>query len=309
MCHNRGVLQISLKKKGLRGKRRGGDVPVTPRVIEWRLARETEVPSRDGESEKIELRQLETGQGGVCEWKARKKNWVRRIRVGALREDWTLWHHQEANDDALSAPTAAVTQICSLSWEEWPGHPFLSLQLFGGKEIILYILTMFNGGLDAVCLALGEGAFPCCRQYYRPRQVTSLSLVTQSRAIQQVLFLSYQNLNRTRLATCSPQVHTVSQTQSSPQGDCPSLQKPPCCPPSLLWEQNSSDLPASDIRFVIVVLCLTRRVLQTNTILETKSTLFTGECWAKWYLLPTLMASIFLLFFFFPSSVSGSLLD
>lgn len=62
------------KKKGLRGKRRGGDVPVTRRVIEWRLARETEVPSRDGESEKIELRQLETGQGGgVCEWKARKK--------------------------------------------------------------------------------------------------------------------------------------------------------------------------------------------------------------------------------------------
>lgn len=36
-------------------------------MIEWRLARETEVPSRDGESEKIELRQLETGQGGgVC---------------------------------------------------------------------------------------------------------------------------------------------------------------------------------------------------------------------------------------------------
>lgn len=71
----RSVENIFFLKKGLRGKRRGGDVPVTRRVIEWRLARETEVPSRDGESEKIELRQLETGWGGgVCEWKGRKKN-------------------------------------------------------------------------------------------------------------------------------------------------------------------------------------------------------------------------------------------
>lgn len=45
-------------------------------MIEWRLARETEVPSRDGGSERIELRQLETGGdegGGGVEWKAKKK--------------------------------------------------------------------------------------------------------------------------------------------------------------------------------------------------------------------------------------------
>lgn len=86
-------------------------------------------------------------------------------------------------------PLLQCDQMCSVYWEEWLGHPSMPLQLVGGLEIVLYILTALGGGLAAVCPALCEGAclslgFPCCRRYYRscrntPGQVNSLSQANQ----------------------------------------------------------------------------------------------------------------------------------
>ena len=66
----------------------------------------------------------------------------------------TLRHRRQANEEALSAPAAAVTQMCSVYWEEWLGRPFCP---YGLLAVWQFVLTPCDGGLVAVCPELCQG--------------------------------------------------------------------------------------------------------------------------------------------------------